>query len=159
MQTINTYTYSFGGLSPAAQQKARDWWRSTGDTFGWDSEYRDSLKAFTDHWGGIIVREWSVDAGNYSYSCTLDNEIFRGVKLKSIPVDHMPTGFCADYALWGTMREVWKRTGDPKEACDMAIDAFFKAWRDDMESALSDESVDFMLTANGYQFFEDGRIV
>ena len=156
MQTINTY--SFEELSPEAQEQARYWWRSTGDTFGWDGEYRDSLKAFTEYWG-LDVWKWSVDACSFDYTCTLDNEIFRGVKLKSIPVGHTPTGFCADCDLWETMREVWKRTGDPKEACDRALYSFFKAWRDDMRDALSDESVDSMLTANGYQFLADGRIV
>jgi hypothetical protein len=41
----------------------------------------------------------------------------------------------------------------------MALDAGFRAWRDDMDYQLSDEGVDGSLEAIAYDFYPDGRPV
>jgi len=81
------------------------------------------------------------------------------VKLKSIDRDSMPTGYCLDCALWFTFFDEFKRTGSAKKAFDDAIYAGFKAWRDDMEYQLSDESIDESMTINEYEFYENGEMV
>lgn len=69
----------------------------------------------------------------------------------------MPTGYCLDCTLWETFRREFKRTGDAKYAFGEALYAGFKEWRADWESAYEDAQLDEFLTANEYEFTEDGK--
>lgn len=157
MRTIEIQVFKFDELTDEAKEKARGWFR-TGFEFGWHAEYRDSLQAIETRFG-FDVRKWSVDESSFDYSVNLENSHFRGLKLRDFPRDSMPTGFAGDCGFYMKFHDVWKKTGDPKHAADMALHEFFKEWRDDIESSLSDESVDESIRANEYEFDEDGERV
>ncbi len=158
MRTIETSVFLFSELSDDAKEKAREWGRQVlGDNPTWSCEWLASLKAFCDYFG-VILDSWEVGPFMLvSYNVSLDNDLFRGLKLKSFSRDHMPTGFCGDCDFWQSFYDEFKRTGDAKRAFDHAIYRGLIAWRDDWESQLSDESIDDFLTANEYEFTEDGK--
>lgn len=157
MRTKTITIYKFEELpTESAKENAREWYRQ-GIDFAWDSESLDSIRAFCAEFG-VTLKDWS--AGPYrspEYTTDVDSRHFRGRKLREFKRDHMPTGYCLDSNLWATFYDVFKRTGDAKEAFDQALWDAFRAWRDDMEYQLSDESVDEMLTINEYEFTEDGE--
>lgn len=93
------------------------------------------------------------------YKTDAENSHFRGVKLASINRENMPTGYCLDCALWQTMFDEFKRTGDAKFAFNQALDKAFTEWRNDWEYSYSDESIDELIEANEYEFTEDGVMV
>ena len=158
MRTIETKVYTFTELSDEAKEKAREWARGL-DLYGWSDESLDSIKSFCRHFGINLV-DWSIGPWSpIDYRTDADNSSFRGVKLSSIKRDNMPTGYCLDCDLWTTFYDEFKRTGAALCAFNSALDAGFKAWRDDWESAYADEQVDDMLTANDYEFTEEGERV
>lgn len=63
-KTINYYQYD--ELSPAAQQKARDWYKQ-GDCYYWYDEFRESLDGFL-RMAGITLRDWQYDEWRYDYT-------------------------------------------------------------------------------------------
>lgn len=156
MRIIEQKVYTFAELDEAAKEVARNWYRET-DDFPWSDEWLDSIKTFVDHFGANL-RTWSI--GPYcpvDYTVDYDNSNFRGLKLRDFTRDHMPTGYCGDCDLWETFYDVFKSSGDAKHAFEQAVDAGFKAWRDDWEYSLSDEAVDEAIIANEYEFFENGE--
>jgi len=56
-----------------------------------------------------------------------------------------------------TFYDEFEKTGDAKTAFNEALHAGFKAWRDDLEYQLDDESIDEFLTINEYEFDEYGN--
>ena len=156
-RTIKKTVYKFDELSDSAKERAREWYRSTDDGC-WNEDYKASINAFVDHFGAALV-DWNIGPWSpLEYKVDFDNSNFRGMKLRDFNADYMPTGFCADCALWGTFHAEFKRTGDAKHAFEEAVHAGFKAWRDDWEYQLSDEVVDEAITANDYEFYENGEI-
>jgi hypothetical protein len=156
MRTIETTVYQFHELSEDAKEKAREWYKQ-GDVYGWSDEYRHSIETFCAHFG-VELKDWNIGPGSpIDYRTDAENAHFRGLKLRDLPHDQAPTGFCGDYALWVTFEKEFKRTGDALAAFNSALDAGFKEWRDDWESAYSDEAVDEAITANGYEFTEEGE--
>ena len=154
-QTVNLYKFS--ELSDDAKEVAREWYRN-GLDYPWCSESNDSIKAFCDHFG-VKVKDWSIGVYSPSWITTdAENAHFRGVKLKSIDRDYMPTGYCLDCALWQTFYDEFKRTGDALYAFKDAIDTAVREIVEDIEYQYSDEAVDEMLTINEYEFTEDGKI-
>jgi len=157
MRTIEKTVYMFSELSDDAKEKARDWWRSCDEGDVWRDEYIGSVKAFCDHFG-VTLKDYSVGAwSSIDYTHDAENSNFRGVKLRSIDRDAMPTGFCADCDLWVTFYDEFKRTGAALQAFDVAVHAGFKAWRDDAEGRQSDECIDEIMELNEYEFDEEGR--
>ena len=157
MRTATVNLYKFDELSDTAKEIAREWWRN-GLDYPWWSESNDSIRAFCDHFG-VTVKDYSIGAYQPSYLDTdAENSHFRGVKLKGIDRDYMPTGYCLDCALWQTFYDEFKRTGDALYAFNEAIDAAVKEIREDAEYQYTDECVDEMLTINEYEFTEDGKI-
>lgn len=157
MHTVEIQVFTFSELSDAAKQRARDWWRSC-DPYPWSDENRDSIEKFCDRYGARL-KDWTV--GPYApidYRLEMPPGMLRGVKLRDINRDAMPTGYHLDCALYRTFHDEWKRTGDPRAAFDAAIHAAFHAWREDWEYSLSDEAVDESLEINEYIFTADGRI-
>jgi len=158
MRTIEKTLFTFEELSDSAKETARENWRANMD-FAWSDESIDSIKAFCEYFN-VTLTDWRVGAYEpFDYETNAENRHFRGVKLKTINRDSMPTGYCLDCDLWFTFYDEFKRTGDAKNAFDDAIYAGFKAWRDDMEYQLSDESIDESLTINEYEFYENGEMV
>ena len=156
MKTIETTVYSFDELSDEAKEKAREWFISE-DPFAWGDEWLDSIKTFCNHFN-VKLKSWNVGPWScVDYTTDADNSSFRGLKLRSVNPDHMPTGFYGDYSLWNTFHVEFKRTGDAKAAFDAAMYKGFKDWCNDWEHAYSDEAVDETMKANDYQFTVDGH--
>lgn len=155
MKTVSINLYKFNELSPEAKEKARDWWRD-GLEFTCSDDYLESIKTFCAHFG-VNLQSWEVGAYcQYFFKTDAKNLNFRGLKLKDFKRDYMPTGFCADCALWQTFYDVFSKTGDAKYAFNEALEAGFKVWREDMEYQLSDEGVNDALLVNEYDFLENG---
>lgn len=158
MRTETVTIYKFDELTnPAAIERARERGRQwIAEDPAWCDEARQSIEAFCEEFG-VTLKEWSVGAyAPIDYSTNAANEHFRGRKLREFKRDYMPTGYCLDCDLWQTFYDEFKRAGDAKGAFDTALDAGFKAWREDLEGQLEDEYIDDFLTANEYEFTEDG---
>lgn len=156
MQTVEIEIFTFSELSETAKQKAREWFRD-GDVYGWHSENRDSIQKFCDRYGAGL-RDWQIAPfENIHYQLEMPPGLFRGLKLRDINRDDMPTGYFLDSVLYGTFFDEWKRTSDPRAAFDAAIHAGFKAWRDDWEHSLSDEAIDETIEVNEYTFTANGK--
>ena len=154
-QTVNLYQFS--ELSEDAKENAREWYRQNLD-YPWGDESMNSIKVFCDEFGASI-KDYSIGAFCHSYIDTdAENANFRGLKLKTVKRDYMPTGYCLDCALWNTFYDEFKRTGDALYAFNEAIDAAVKEIREDAEYQYSDDAVDEMLTINEYEFTENGKI-
>ena len=155
MRTETITLYRFDELpTDAAKERAREWWRSIMDFDGRDE--LDSIKTFCDYFG-VKLTDWSI--GPYcaiEYRTDAANHHFRSHKLREFSREHMPTGYYLDCSLWMTFYDVFKKTGDAKDAFDSALWEAFKDWRTDMEWHLSDESIDESLTMNEYEFHENG---
>lgn len=154
---MSVTVYSFDELSEAAKDKARQWWLD-GMEYSWGEESRESIEAFCQYFG-ISLKSWCVDAWSYDYSLSqYGNDNFRGMKLSHFDREHMPTGYCLDIDLWQTFFDVFKANGDAKHAFECAVNAGFKAWRDDCAYQQSEEYVDECLMINEYQFTENGKV-
>jgi hypothetical protein len=106
----------------------------------------------------VTLKSWSVGPyAPFDFSTNAEQSHFRGRRLRDFNRDHMPTGYCLDCTLWMTFYDVFKRTGDAKQAFNDALWEGFKDWRDDMESQMEDEHIDELLTINDhYEFTEEG---
>jgi len=155
---IVTTLYTFEELpTEKAKETARDWWRYKRE-FAWSDESLESIKAFCAQFN-VKLERWSIGAYypiDYHLS-EYGNDNFRGLRLSQFERESYPTGYCLDADLSITFFDTFKKTGDAKYAFESAIDAGFKAWRDDLEWQLSDEHVDDMLIANEYEFTETGK--
>ena len=153
-QTINIYT--FDELSDMAKEKARDWYRDSMEYFWWN-ESLDSIKAFADTFR-VSIKDYSIGLYDHSYIDTdAENANFRGLKLKNVDREAMPTGYGLDCALWQTFHDEFKRTGDALRAFNKAIDAAVAEIVADIEYQYTDESVDENILINEYEFLENGE--
>lgn len=156
-ETIIRNVYTFDELSDAAKETAREWYRQ-GDEYPWMDEAMQSIRTFCEHFG-VSIRNYCIDSYGYLYVSTdAENTHFRGVKLRQINCDAMPTGYCLDNTLWFEFYDEFKRTGDALAAFNDAIDAAVRDIREDIEYHYSDECVDESILCNEYEFTEDGRI-
>jgi hypothetical protein len=157
MRTETIEIYKFVELSDEGKECAREWWRA-GMDYPWMDDSMNSILSFCGEFG-VMVQEWSINPyGSAWIETNAANESFRGVRLKSVKRDAMPTGYCLDCTLWMTFHDEFKRTGSALYAFNEAIDAAAKEIRSDMEYQLSDEAVNEMLEINEYEFTADGRI-
>ena len=157
MKTATINIYTFDELPDDAKEVAREWWRE-GLDYPWWAESLDSIRAFCDRFG-VSIKDYSVGAFSPAWITTdAQNANFRGLKLKTIDRDAMPTGYCLDATLYRVFYDTFKATGDALAAFNEAVDAAVYDIRNDMEWQLSDECVDEMLSINGYEFTEDGKI-
>ena len=157
MRTENVMLYKFYELNDAAKEKAREWYRQ-GLEYQWFDESIGSIKVFCDEFG-VSIKDYSIGAFCHSYIDTdAENSNFRGLKLKTVKRDNMPTGYCLDCDLWETFYDEFKRTGNALYAFNEAIDVAIRSIVYDAEYQYTDESVDEMLTINGYEFTENGEI-
>ncbi len=158
MKTINTY--SFSELSEEAKSRALDDYRSSGFEYAWQDENRDSLNAFCALFG-VSVKDWSIGTYGHSYITTdADNSHFRGwnkAKVNAIP--EFLTGYYLDCAFIEAFKKEFEKTGNALGAFNDAIDDGLSAWVEDLEDQESDEYIADFLTANEYQFFENGRML
>ena len=93
MKTVELTIYKFEELNDKAKDRARQWCRENAD-FGWADESIDSIKTFCNHYG-VRLTNWSIGAHSpYSYDIDYPPSTFRGIKLKDVDRNAMPTG-CA----------------------------------------------------------------
>lgn len=156
---ITITVYSFDELSDESKQSAieyvRDNWHNL---YGWNTENKQSIEAFCEHFG-VSLMDYSVTPWDrYHYKTDANNYNFRGVKLKHINRDYMPTGYFLDCTLWQTFYDEFKRTSNALLAFDSALDAAFKEWRSDWEDTYSNDSISERLIDGEYQFTEDGKL-
>lgn len=157
MRTENVTLYKFDELNDTTKDKAREWYRQNLD-YPWFDESMNSINAFCDEFG-VSIKDYSIGAFCHSYIETdAENSNFRGLKLKNVRRDNMPTGYCFDCTLWQTFYDEFKRTGDALYAFNDAIDNARREIVADIEYQYTDESVDEMLTINEYEFTENGSI-
>ena len=158
MQTINTY--KFTELSEDAQQKAREEYRQNGFEYHWQEESHESLNAFCALFG-VKVKDWSIGTWGHSYIKTdAENSHFRGwnkTKVNAIP--EFLTGYCRDCAFIEEFKKEFEKTGDALQSFNNAIGAGLSDLIKDMEWQESDECIAEFLTANDYQFLENGRMI
>jgi hypothetical protein len=156
MRTETISIYTFDELNDAAKEKAREWYKNGMEYFWW-TDALESIKAFCDGYN-VTIKDYSVGPFERSWITTdATNEKFRGVKLRDVPRDDMPTGYCLDCALWQTFHDEFKRTGDALRAFNEAIDAAVAKIVAEMEYQYTDESVDENILCNEYEFLENGE--
>ena len=157
MKTIAINIYSFDELNEEAKENARNWFRR-GFDFAWSDESLHSIKAFCAEFN-ITLKDWSVNPyESPSIETNAENSHFRGRNLKAFKRDSMPTGYCLDCDLYATFFDVFKSTGDAKQAFTDAIWQAAVSWRNELEYQLSEESIDDALRVNEYEFLESGDI-
>lgn len=157
MREVTTKVYKFSELSDDAKEKAREWFRD-GMEYFWMDDSSESLKAFCDAFG-VNIKDYSIGMYGNSYIETdAKNSNFRGLKLKNVNRDSMPTGYCLDCALWNSFYDEFKRTGDALYAFNEAIDAAKNEIVSDIEYQYTEECVDENIIGNEYEFTEDGKI-
>lgn len=156
MEIVEVSVYKFDELSDSAKEKARAWYREGNDYYWWD-DCLSSIKTFCNEFG-VKIKNYEIGIWGHSFLDTdAENHHFRGRKLKDVKRDHTPTGYYLDCTLWETFHDTWKETGDPLNAFNEAIHVAIRDIVKDMEYLDSDESIDEMLVANGYEFDEDGN--
>ena len=155
MRVIEETIYHFDELSDEAKETARDSFRDMEPL--WTKESLQSIEAFCEAFG-VSLLDYSVDIYRSFYRTDTSNANFRGKKLSQFNRDYMPTGYCLDNALWMTFYDAFRTTADAKSAFNEALDAGFKAWREDMKYQTTDEYIDDFILANGYEFYENGKM-
>ena len=155
MRTIEKTIYQFDELNEDAKERARAWYRN-GQEWNWCEESEGAILAFCERFG--VTLKYSGISPYYpiDYSTDATNANFRGLKLKDIDRDAMPTGYCLDCTLWYTFHDEFRRTGDALASFDAAVYAGLKDWQADLESQTTEEYIDDAITSNEYEFNEDG---
>lgn len=157
MRTATIDVFRFEELSESAKNRARDWFRS-GFEYSWMDENLRSIRRFCDDFN-VTLLDWSIGTMRApSYTTNASNENFRGLKLREFDRNYMPTGYCLDCSLWVTFYDTFKKTGDAKNAFDLAVWQGFLDWQKDMEYQESDECIDENIISNEYEFTVDGKI-
>lgn len=157
-RTVCKVIYKYDELPDSIKEKACSNYRAMGAPWAWFDEGMDSIKSFCGEFN-VKLSDWSVGVcAPYHWKSDATNRNFRGVKLKSIDREAMPTGYCLDCNIRYEFYDVFKRTGDALLAFNEAIDAGFKAIVADMEHQLTDEYIGEHMEINGYEFDEFGNI-
>ena len=156
MRTVCKTVFFLSELSDPARERALETMRGWSDIYGFSEESRSSIVAFCGRFG-VRLTDWRIGPWSpIDYETDATNSNFRGVKLRDVSRDDMPTGYCLDCALWQTFYDEFKRTGDALYAFNQALDVGFNEWRRDWEDAYSDEQLSELAAINGYEFNEDG---
>ena len=156
MRVVEKTIYHFDELSDKAKETARESFRDLG--YDWLVESRQSIEAFCAAFN-VSLLDYSVGAyRSFGYKTNASNACFRGKRLSQFNRNHSPTGYCLDNALWMAFYDAFKTTGDAKYAFNEALVAGFKSWREDMEYQTTDEYIDDFILANGYEFYENGKL-
>lgn len=158
MEIVEVKVYTFDELSEGAKEAARNAYRQN-INYPWFSEALDSIRAFVTHFG-VELKDWQIGSGSGRDYIKTDatGENFRGVKLKDVDKDYMPTGYCLDADLWGEFFRVFQKTGDAKYAFEQALEEAICGIQRDIDYQYSDKCIDETLEINDYRFTENGGI-
>ena len=152
--TIKLYQYS--ELSEQAQEKARQWYIDASPGCFWWNDAWDSLTEFCKEYG-VTVTDYSVCPFNGGYVRTnATNQNFRGLKLKEVDREAMPTGYCLDLTLRYAFYDMFKLTGDALKSFNDAIDAWVLDVQLTWEAQYEDVNVIDNIEANAFEFLKDG---
>lgn len=155
MRSITMQAFYFEELSDEAKNRALDWYRD-GYQYFWFDEALASFKGFVKYFGGQI-ENYQIDDYRGSFIKTdLDASCMRGIKLKSLPATHEPTGYCLDFTLWDAFIKSFKASGSAWLAFNEAIDAGIREVEADIVYSFSDEALTDNIISNDYEFYEDG---
>jgi len=156
MRVIEKTIYHFDELSDEAKETARDSFRDMEPV--WTHESIQAIEAFCDAFN-VSLLDYSVCAYcSFDYRTDASNANFRGKRLSHFNREYMPTGYCLDNYLWMTFYDVFKTTGNAEHAFNEALYVGFRAWREDMEYQTTGEYIDDFILANGYEFYENGKL-
>jgi hypothetical protein len=171
MRTAQINYYNFSELSNRAKDTARDWWRHSGLDFDWwNQTYEDAAQ--------VGLKITGFDTGR---SCEIDGN-FTGTPKETaakIIADHgEDTGTAAEarhylktlgeflataekdeYGELATYALEADREDIDKEFLRSLLEEYLVMLRAELEYQYSEECVDELLGANGYEFTEDGKIV
>lgn len=164
--------YTFDELSPEAKERAIEYFQtSVDDLYGWGQENVDSLKAFADR-AGFKVLDWSIGLCSYSYvkidaedeplveSEWLDRSADEWREFVKECEDCKLTGYWCDGVLARPLTEALEdsdaRFDETMQEC---VDAWTKAYVEDLEYTYSAEAIAEMIESNGYEFTEAGRMI
>lgn len=157
MRQAKISIYSYSELSDKAKEKVKENWRQW-DLYHWHEESKQSIEAFCAYFNAKLTHYEIGAYYPYSYKTNAENENFRGFSLKDFENQKDLTGYHLDDLMKQTFIEFYKINGDVKGAYNSAIEAGFKAWRDDIEYAYSDEAIEEDILNNDIEFLEDGTI-
>ena len=158
MREINIKLFRFSELNEEAQKNALIWAsRHIGDIYCWNAESLQSINVFCQKYGVTLERYNISPYEDYRYTTDVNNNHFRGVRLKHVQREEWLTGYYLDNDLMYTFHDTFKSTGDALGAFNAALDAGFKAWQEDWEESYSNESLGDFLDANEYEFTQHGR--
>lgn len=160
MRTETIAVYRFDELpTEKAKERAREYFREViSSDFSWDTESLHSIETFCVNFG-VTLTDWELGPyAPHSFKTDARNSNFRGIKLKSIDREYMPTCYWLDNVLWYTFYDVFKMLGDAKYAFNEALDSGFRAWREDIEEQLSNEYVEDYIISNDYEFDKLGNV-
>ena len=174
-ETHEVTIYRFRELSPAAKDRARQWYQCQGDGgYNWSAEALDSLKALAQHFGAKLSR-YEIDWGNNTHSAarfdvpdedptreelaeqlaelgTYNAETLRGDGECKL------TGYCHDEDAIDGFRLAFLREG--QSDLNKLLQAGFRSWlaacHADYDDFYSDEQFAEHCEANDYEFTEDG---
>jgi len=172
METISVNVYSFNELSPTAKSRAKSRFASVNGFSGAD-EYRDSLKALAEHFGGKLV-DWELDWFNCSFSTAKfevpEEAMSReeiGERLSRLGTYNPDTlkgcGDCAltgwgsdDDAIDGFRAAFFAGESDLNALLQAAFKTWLKAGQEECEAYYSDEVFAEGADAKGLRYLENG---
>lgn len=169
---IEVDVFKFSELSDEAKQRAKiDHESACG--YSWSEEAMDSIKALAAHFGGRMS-DWEVDWSNSSYSsATFDMPEMSAKDIRKLlgelgsfnrktlkgKGDCKLTGFCMDEdAIDGFRIAFRKGERDLNALMQSAFDSWLNAAQSDYEWQFADEQFAEMCDANGYEFYESGKL-
>lgn len=184
MRTVTRTLYTYEELSPKAQERARDGYRSIDTDWGWGEEYRHSLEAGLRLFGATS-RDWQVDAsGGWITLRELpedpneeqlrylrhgaEPEPMEGARLaRWIEREYGDTlargcpftGMCADEGFLDPVRAFLrapKRGTTWPDLVRACAESWAQAVSADIAFQASDEAVAETIVANGYEFTAEG---
>lgn len=161
MKTHTITTYSFQELSDDIREQVIKRELDDMDYTYYEHEIDEgfeSIKFFCEYFN-IEIDKAHIDVYGPCYvhtNATPSN--FRGVKLKSIPRDYMPTGYYVDWYLWEVFYDRFKESGNAFEAFLNAIESATDAIKRSCEDYYQEDSIIARIDANEYEFLEDGTI-
>ena len=156
MRVVEQTIYQFDELTDKAKETARDYFRDL--DYAWSNEAKQSIETFCSAFNVSLLDFCVAAYCPFNYKTDASNANFRGKKLSQFNRDYMPTGYCLDNELWMTFYDVFRNTGDSKYAFNKALDACFRAWREDMEYQTTNEYIDDFIIGGGHEFYENGKM-
>jgi len=165
MRIAETKLYTYDELGDSAKRKVLEE-VSTWDLYFWDRENSESFDEFvkfvgaynSDYQYGIWGYSFAKISVNEPYNMTVEEWVKDSAWL--IEKDCPFTGYYMDEEILQPMRNYLKSPDDRtfQELVNDCADAWVEACKRDIEYAYSEEAIVEFLTANEYEFTENGKV-